>query len=460
MTEMNELVHPYIETAGGAKVVLLNTGAIITAEDEAMLQALYSRDPASVFKHLETLAKVGSGKFMDQYYVGYGHKSIGDCGTITLFIEGVSMLVAKAIQDWMLYSGQECSTRYLDFSNQPFIDPINTDKSSELLQKWRSLYLKALPAIHAHLISQFPIQEGEKEKVYEKAINARSFDIARSLLPAGAATNLSWHANLRQTADKLIYLRHHPLKEVQEVAQAIEELLMGVFPNSFSGKRYAETENYVDWWMKEKYYLTPKNGSSDFRCTFMGIDFGRLSAYTTVLNKRPEKTEVPKQIGECGVVRYEAPLDFGSFRDLQRQRAVIQRMPLVTTDFGFEKWYLEAMPPSIVPKVQNGLDILRNESPYWKLNYGKENFQYLIPMGYRVPCSITGDLCALTYLVELRATTLVHPTMQRLAHNIGRSLQNTFGDFGLKLFVDWDALGRFDVRRGHQDITVKEPVTA
>ena len=77
---------------------------------------------------------------MANFYVGYGHKSIGDCGTITLFIEGISMLAAKAIQDWPLYSGQEASTRYVDFSTQAFIDPVATKDSQEILEAWRSFY--------------------------------------------------------------------------------------------------------------------------------------------------------------------------------------------------------------------------------------------------------------------------------------------------------------------------------
>lgn len=39
-------------------------------EDRAMVQALYSRDPRSVTEHLEKVRRVGSGKFMAQYYVG------------------------------------------------------------------------------------------------------------------------------------------------------------------------------------------------------------------------------------------------------------------------------------------------------------------------------------------------------------------------------------------------------
>jgi hypothetical protein len=75
-------------------------------QDVAMMQALYSRSSASVEEHVEKVRATGSGKFMEKFYVGYGHASIADCGSTTVFIEGVSMLVAKAVQDWPLYSGQ------------------------------------------------------------------------------------------------------------------------------------------------------------------------------------------------------------------------------------------------------------------------------------------------------------------------------------------------------------------
>lgn len=73
-------------------------------EATAMLQALYSRDPKSVLQHKERVQTLGVDKFMSSYYVGYGHKSIGDCGTTTVFIEQVSMLAAKSVQDWPLYN--------------------------------------------------------------------------------------------------------------------------------------------------------------------------------------------------------------------------------------------------------------------------------------------------------------------------------------------------------------------
>ncbi|KKQ47386.1 MAG: Alternative thymidylate synthase-like protein [Candidatus Moranbacteria bacterium GW2011_GWD2_37_9] len=101
-------------------VLVLNNEAKIDGQAEAMLQALHSRSTGGIKKHLQVLEEKGADNFMERFYVGYGHKSIGDCGSATVFVEGVSMLAAKAIQDWRLYSGQEASTRYVDFSNQKF----------------------------------------------------------------------------------------------------------------------------------------------------------------------------------------------------------------------------------------------------------------------------------------------------------------------------------------------------
>src|ERR1035437_4347039 len=92
-------------------------------QDTAMLQALYSRSIESAQTHIEKVRKT-SGKFMQLFYTNYGHKSIGDCGSTTIFIKGVSMLVAKAVQDNQLYSGQETSSRYMNMSKQHIVDPI------------------------------------------------------------------------------------------------------------------------------------------------------------------------------------------------------------------------------------------------------------------------------------------------------------------------------------------------
>ena len=247
------LSHVEKKLSNGGMVLVLDLGATIDAQAEAMLQALHSRSTGGIKKHLEVLMERGAEKFMKNFYVGYGHKSIGDCGNVTVFVEGVSMLAAKAIQDWRLYSGQEASTRYVDFSEQIFFDPTNTDEGKNILEGWRKFYLDLQEPVREHLRIQFPfdnksdINEGEEEekaiKRYEKAIAARGFDITRSFLPAGATTNLAWHMNLRQFADEIMLLRHHPLEEIREIANTTEQALLEMYPDSFGHKHYNDTES-------------------------------------------------------------------------------------------------------------------------------------------------------------------------------------------------------------------------
>ncbi|OGZ11460.1 MAG: hypothetical protein A2942_04400 [Candidatus Lloydbacteria bacterium RIFCSPLOWO2_01_FULL_50_20] len=454
---LGHLRHHVSRLKNGGLVLLLDTGARITPEAEAMLQALYSRDPQSVYEHLKAIAEKGPGKFMASYYVGYGHKSIGDCGTVTLFIEGISMLAAKAIQDWMLYSGQEVSTRYVDFSIQPFEDPVGTVTTKEMLEALRTYYLHALPLLEIDLKRRFPIAEGEKEAMYVKAIKARAFDTLRGFLPAGARTSIAWHTNLRQAADKIALLRHHPLREVRQSADAIESVLIEAYPSSFSHERFEATEKYNEQWMSGQYYLED-TACPEFLLARDDIaygEFARRPELQKIFADRPPKTELPKMLAEFGTMQFRFLLDFGSFRDIQRQRAVAQRMPLLTAFHGFEEWYLDELTPELREEAKNVLS--KNSEAIAvleKADTPKEVIQYFLPMGYRTANRLTGDLPAIVYLVELRATRFVHPTLQVRAHQMANVLKERLGKYGLNLHIDSE-VGRFDIRRGAQDIIKK-----
>ena len=142
-----------------------------------MMQALYSRSAASVEEHVKKVREVGSGKFMERFYVGYGHASIADCGSTTVFIEDVSMLAAKAVQDWPLYSGQETSSRYVDMSKRKIVDPFKTPASNSILKKWMNFYIGSTAELEEYLKSKYPRKSEENENVYEKAIKALAFHI-------------------------------------------------------------------------------------------------------------------------------------------------------------------------------------------------------------------------------------------------------------------------------------------
>jgi thymidylate synthase ThyX len=453
MRDMSALCHQYVPFGAGAgEVIVLDQGSVITPEAGAMLGALYSRSPASVRNHLEVIAKRGADKFMGTYYVGYGHKSIGDMGTAYVFIENVSLLAAKAVQDFPLYNGQECSTRYIDYGTREFIDPLQSEHSKEMLTRLRAFYLHVLAKMVPILKERYPLQPGEKPDVYEKAIKARAFDIGRAYLPGGASTNLVWSGELRQFADRLPVLRTHPLKEVREIGLAIEKGLFAAYPNSFLTKRYEKTETYLEATNARYAYFDPVE-FPDYAVDDSRMNWTELHEFRQALITRPQKIELPYAVRDAGQLRFDYLLDFGSYRDEQRHRALSIRMPLLTIGYGFEKWYLDELTEGSLRR--EALDFLAwYEDMFDSLGLSPEEKQYLVPIGYRVPVRKTGDLRALVYFVELRATSTVHATLRARAQQVGQTLLEYWGDNGLVLHFDQEP-NRFDTKRGTQDIEVK-----
>jgi len=442
---LNELKHTSVDIKGGGEVIILDTGRIIDAESEAMLQALHSRSTGGLKHHLKVLAEKGADNFMKKFYVGYGHHSIGDCGDTTIFIEGVSMPAVKAVQDNPLFRGQESSTRYLDFSKQPFIDPTGTDKGRQLLEKQRQFYIDAQEPTREWLKKLHPKNEGEKKSIYNKAIDARAFDITRSLLPAGASTNFAWHTDLRQASDKLLFLMHHPLAEVRNIASAVKKALQKHHPHSFGHDIPDDTEAYQDL-IAENYYYHDSDCPDEPTVNFDNIDRNELKKFDNLFKNRPPKTGLPKFVGQIGTLDIKYRLDFGSFRDIQRHRAITQRLPLLTTELGFNRWYGDNFPESVREKLPEHLDMI--ERTIAELNISLELSQYFIPIGYNTSNRFTGDLPATIYMVEIRDSRFVHPTLQKVAHNIGQQIT---AELGIRLNVDPEP-NRFDIKRGEQDI--------
>ncbi len=421
-----------------------------TPEDNAMMQALYSRSPQSVVEHVKKVKETGSGKFMERFYVGYGHSSIADCGSTTIFIEGISMLGAKAVQDWALYSGQETSTRYIDMSKQRIEDPVGTGKSKEILDKWMDFYVSSLLIMGKFLKAKYPRQAEEDEKVYDKAIKARSFDILRGFLPAGITTQLSWHTNLRQAWDKLALMIHHPLPEVKEVANEILSLLKQKYAHSFSHESRPEQLKYRQKVADDHFYFKGKRPAKDFSFA-TNIKPAELKKYSNIIKNRPAKTGLPHFLYELGTITFDFVLDFGSFRDIQRHRAGVCRMPLLTTSFGFNDWYLSQLPKEVLIKAKKL--IAEQKRAIAALKCSPEIKQYYIAMGFNAVCRYTGGLPAIVYLTELRSGRPVHPTLRAVALKMRASLIKKFPI--LKLNCDLEP-ATWDISRGFQDIIKKK----
>lgn len=446
------------------QVKLLDGGGGVSPEELAMLQALHSRSAGGVEDHLKDVERRGADNFMGMYYVGYGDKSIGDCGVVPLFIEGCSMLCAKAIQGYMLYNGQERSTRYGNFGEVPWMSGSNagTAEQVEALDGLRLLYKQVYQEAEESVALKHPYQPdmGVTEGEHRKAVKARAFDIARALLPAGAVTNLSWFVDIRHCNDHLRLLRNHPLKEVNDVAAAIEGLLSERYPSSFKMKRYQESESYTRDVMYDNLVLNHMpwekapvwDAEGTVKLVRDGLDVGLLTHWSRHLSNRPPKTELDKCVAQTGTMTFVFPLDFASWRDLQRHRSLVQPMLLPSMTLGMHKWYLNQMRD--LPSYDKVINTLFHLAEVCSTSYA--SMPYHVPMGCQVMVPITGDLPALIWLLELRTTKAVHPTLriacQSIAKILNRRICPAIPEF--KLHVDWSPDG-FHPPRGKQDIIAK-----
>ncbi len=413
-----------------------------------MLQALYSRSVESALLHIKKAIASGAA-FMRSFFVGFGHKSIGDCGTTTVFNEGVSMLAAKAIQDSQLYNGQETSTRYIDMAQQAIIDPAGTFRSGQIMQRWMDFYNESQAAVDAHLRAKYPKKEGgEDEALYTKAIKARVFDIMRGFLPAGITTNVSWHVNLRQAHDRYLILKHNPVPEIQEIANEIMTKLKEKYPDSFGYSEHPTQEEYNKTTVgKYNYFSDPKPVTFSAKTSIINSE---LEEYMDAITTRPEKTLLPVFLEELGGVTFNFLLDFGSFRDIQRQRHGVCRMPILDTKLGFNQWYLDQLPDELREKAITLISLQKKAIE--ALDLPIEQKQYYVGMGFNVSCRVTYGLPATVYVVELRSGRFIHPTLRRVAHQMHHFLRASFPNLKLHSELDSDD---WDIRRGKQDITRK-----
>lgn len=436
----------------------------LNPEDVAMLQALYSRSAESVDVHLAEHRYAKSGEFMKRYYVGYGHKSIADCGSTTLFIEGVSLLAAKAIQDWPLYSGQETSTRYIDMAKQPIHDPINSPLSKLIIDDWMRFYTSKQERVAAHVRAQHPRRrgglhsEGENESTYERAVKARTFDILRGFLPAGITTQLSWHTNLRQAGDHLAWLRQHPADEMRMLARTIARELHAVYASSGFDQEFTPDAARHLWLVETADEFTYSVTADRIEGAGIGIDIdiGIPSRYEHALATRPRGCVLPHFMTDFGQAKFEFGLDFGSFRDLQRHRNGVVRMPLLNTRWGFEPWYLEQLDDETRTEAEE-LIRLQTDRICSDLGHGvgisatAVERQYVTALGFRVPCLVTMSLPALLYFLELRTQKTVHPTLRARARQMARRFKEVYPEIALHDDAEPDD---WTVRRGEQ--TIKE----
>lgn len=225
----------------------------IDPQEWAMLAAMYSRTTDSCEEMVEKVSTNGAHRFMETYFVGYGHESIGDLVDVKIFLEGIPLFLAPLIEHYALFRGQECSTRYIDFSKQRFYG-----EDQDLLEAQRLEYLRALEAVTGTLM----VVNKPQTKVQSRAIQARAFDICRGLIPLGATTNVAWYGDMRGIKGHLAWMMNVHAWSTPWV-KTIYDALKSVYPASME-KELSAIRPRQPWVFDVGNGLVSLSGTMDF----------------------------------------------------------------------------------------------------------------------------------------------------------------------------------------------------
>ncbi len=410
-------------------------------EVRAMMMAKYSRSYSSIedrlpdtkeseSKHKEALAK---------YYISWGHKSVGQLGSVDVYFESVSMLAEKAIQDNRLYNGQSCSTRYIDFSNQPMTAPGGIE-IKEWQERFRAMYVEALDATKQFLHLKFPYEGQVSEIQYDNTIKARAFDICRGILPAGVHTNVAFIGTFDNINDHFGRMLYHPCDEMRSIASTALSKLSALYPHACIGKDklYERFSNEFHDIFDHHY----QHVDADLSTVVNVLQFDRNNAYQF----RNKFELYPRNVSSNFTIRLNSTLDYGSYRDIHRHRNGVITMPILTPKLGFHNFYLDNLPILIKEKLIK----LLNEYSIWyhkETDNDVETLQYCTPMGYKVAFNYTCDLNQVIYMLELRSGKTVHQTLRKLMHEWYYLLKDKIDNFTAHVDLDED---NFTLKRGSQ----------
>lgn len=422
------------------KILVLNGTDIGDPEVLAMLQAFYSRSPMPIEDRLRSLND-GEKELKEdrikaalkRYYVEYGHASIADCGNATVFVEGISMLAAKVIQDDPLYNGQECSTRYLDFATQPFLTAQGSDAEASVQGTWRFLYQAYLPKLvnwaqenYTYDVVSDKVPEDKVHETWVSTCKAIAFDVARGLLPCGASTNVAWTGTLRRLGDRCKEMAQHPLEEVRRIAKNVHAALYAKHPNSFRPDLDCSEDNVQSTLYSSDFLSTDGTGLSEapvIKSSWLPEDIP-VEQLAAILKNVSNGVMHEKAVANLLYFNIGGQIDFGSFRDLQRHRNGLNQLPLVG-HWGSERAItLNSYYTRILEKVDLHL-FAQVESLVQRLqgfSIEGEAFQYLLPMMTNVPTRLHWNLGQVRYVLGLRSKTSVHPTLRAWVQSLRTSL--------------------------------------
>jgi thymidylate synthase ThyX len=399
-------------------------------------------------------------EFYERVLVGYGDDSVAELAGAHVAVEQVSMLAAKALEDSRIgISPLEKSTRYVRFDRPGVDGRYLYHRGTELSDPLYELTADALFETYSRLIEpasqairdRFPIEPGETERAWKSATRAKTLDLLRGLLPAGALTNLGLFGNGRAFEYLITKLSAHELAECQRLGSDLHRELSLVIPAFVrravderhgrpAAKRMARIRERVKG-IAEKSRSQGEGSGPGVRLVEYDPDAERKVVAAALfphsqlpleeqvadpdlvlealIGDRANRRQRPPRALEHAEYSFEITANFAAYRDLHRHRMLTQDRQLLGTDLGYDlppRLGELGMQDAFARAVAKAADAHRD----LEQRIGPALAQYAVPMAFHVRWYFRANLREVYHLCELRTTPQGHPDYRWVAQEMFR----------------------------------------
>lgn len=441
--------------------VQVKQAMLTPAEAAAYAMAKYSRSDKQYEQLAAETTEAGAERFMGQFVIGYGHRSVRDLAMTALAVENISMLAAIELEDDPLWSGQERSSRYQRFVIDTMIIPPQLAKWPEWAEpKFRqiaTMLYAAYSMVHSQCMQIIAEAYPEAEK---RTVSARAFDVARFMLPVGSGTSIGQIASARTLERQIRKLRDSGWPEFEAIADALEEgghqqaptlikhtdstrwhrlritlenLAYTIEPERKVRPQYnAIVQQDVEEWLPAAIALAAYDPHSRSVPHFLYSPATALPTPRQVLKDVADLITDRDEHEEWSVydqfpgqpMIWDMVLDIGSYRDLHRHR----RMSQVHSTFSGELGYLaprtilteclgRGRDHAMLPVVERFMDETLAEAVGEVARLGSV-FRYLLPLATNVRMVAGMDLAQFAYICELRSKVGGHEIYRQAVHDL------------------------------------------
>ena len=474
----------------------------LPAEVVAVAFAKTSRSPDSFDDIARELSETDSSRFHEKWVIGYGHSSVAEHAILSIAVENVSILGAKAIEENRLSSFTEKSTRYQVMSAENYYTPACFaeghlgDVYREAVAGLYKAYGDLIPQAEKHCKEKY----GTKE-CREQGLNpaGKSCDTVRGLLPAAAKTNLGWTVNARALRHAIVKMASNPLTEMQELAEVLTAVAREKVPTLL---KYTDASEYLKGWEERM----AEGGEFGFdeddydEALFVGaveapvsrqslsssiaaynaaaqgvrlVDFdpnGERAVAAALLFREEGRSyrdirhdlsradeddlgvllsralqgigghEAPVREFESTAYTFEITCDFGAYRDIQRHRMTTQTQQLLTCDLGFVI-PSDAEEAGVADRMAEALEAV---APAWREFAAEDpvNAQYLVPLAFRKRFLMRMDYREAYQFVRLRSRVQGHESYRRVAWAVKDQISRVHPVLGELIPCDREEVGR------------------